>query len=152
MQYRTPLIALLVLLTASLALACGSGDGGNDTGAAQRASLDGDTLTVSRSGNGVSGAFETDGVFDVRVVGDNITTDNSRLIVFRLTPEGDGFRTSIVTGSGPKALAEGVTQRPGPVLDLTFDIGAGEYYVLLKTESVSAWTMTVKGVAGLPGG
>ena len=73
-----------------------------------------------------------------------------RLIVFQLTPQGNGFRTAIVTGSGPKALANGVTQRPGPLLDLTFDIGQGEYYVLLKTESASVWTMTVKGVSGLP--
>jgi hypothetical protein len=144
MRYRTPLIALLVLLTASLALACGSGDGGDD-------GLAGDTITVSRVGDSAVGSFLADGVFAVRVVGDGVTTDNTRLIVFRLTPAGNGFRTAIVTGSGPKALAQGVTQRPGPVLDLTFDLGQGEYYVLLKTESASTWTMTVQGVSGLPG-
>ena len=141
MPHKQALIILLVLLAASLAFAC-SDDGTPPDG------LVGDTLTVSRTGDGVSGAFVTDGVFDVRVVGDNVTVDNSRLIVFQLTPEENGFRTAIVTGSGPKALAEGVTQRPGPVLDLTFDIGQGEYYVLLKTESTSVWTMTVKGVSG----
>ncbi len=148
MRYRPPLITLLVLLAASLAFACS--DDGDDLGADPTlgASLEGDTLTVSRVGDGVSGAFVTDGVFDVRVVGNDVTVDNSHLIVFQLTPQGNGFRTAIVAGSGPKAVAEGVTQRPGPILDLTFDIGQGEYYVLLKTDSVSVWTMTVKGVSG----
>ena len=144
MRYQPPLIALLVILAASLAFAC-SGDGGT-----QPDGLVGDTLTVSRTGDGVSGAFVTDGVFDVRVVGDDVTVDNSRLIVYQLTSQENGFRTAIVAGSGPKAVAEGVTQRPGPVLDLTFDIGQGEYYVLLKTDSASVWTMTVKGVSGPP--
>ena len=139
MPHKQALITLLLLLTASLAFACSGGD------------VAADTITVSRTGDGVSGAFLTNGLFDVRVVGDDVTTDNSRLIVYQLTPQGTGFRTAIVTGSGPKAVAEGVTQRPGPVLDLTFDIGQGEYYVLLKTESESIWTMTVKGVSG-PGG
>ncbi|MCH7484515.1 MAG: hypothetical protein IIA90_05125 [Chloroflexi bacterium] len=146
MSRRTPLLTLLVLLTASLAFAC------SDDGGTQPLGLVGDTLTVSRTGDGISGSFVTDGVFDVRVVGDDVTVDNSRLIVFRLTPQGNGFRTAIVTGSGPKAVAEGVTQRPGPILDLTFDIGPGEYYVLLKTDSTNVWTMTVKGVSGPPGG
>ena len=54
-------------------------------------------------------------------------------------------------GQGLAASAGGVgAQRPGPVLDLTFDLGQGEYYVLLKTESESLWTMTVKGVSGVP--
>ncbi len=150
MPHKQALLAFLVLLAASLALACSDDGGSNDPTATPRAGISGDTLTVSRAGNGVSGAFITDGAFDVLVVGDDVTVDNSRLVIFRLTPEGNGFRTAIVTGSGPKALAEGVTQRPGQLLDLTFDIGAGEYYVLLKTESASAWTMTVKGVSGTP--
>jgi hypothetical protein len=147
MRYRPPLITLLLLLTASLAFAC-SDDAGDDPNATQPDGLVGDTLTVSRTGDGVSGAFVTDGVFDVRVVGDDVTVDNSRLFVFQLTPQENGSRTAIVTGSGPKAVAEGVTQRPGPLLDLTFDIGQGEYYVLLKTDSESVWTMTIKGVSG----
>ena len=142
MPYRTPLITLLLLLTALLAFAC-SDD-------APQLGLVGDTITISSTGDGISGSFVTDGVFDVRVVGDNVTVDNSRLIVYQLTQEEDGFRTAIVTGSGPKALAEGVTQRPGSILDLTFNIGQGEYYVLLKTDSANVWTMTVTGVAGLP--
>ncbi len=141
MRYQPPLIALLVLLAASLAFAC-SDD------ATQPDGLVGDTLTISHVGDGVSGAFVTDGVFDVRVVGNDVTVENSRLIVFQLTSQGNGSRTAIVAGSGPKAAAEGVTQRPGPILDLTFDIGQGEYYVLLKTDSESVWTMTVKGVSG----
>jgi len=150
MPHKQALLALLVLLAASLALACS--DDGDDGGASPTmgTSIEGDTLTAVRVGDGISTVFLTDGVFDVRVVGDDVTVDNTRLIVFQLTPEGDGFRTAIVTGSGPKALAEGVTQRPGQILDLTFDIGAGEYYVLLKTESASVWTMTVKGVSGTP--
>ena len=150
MRYRTPLLSLLVLLPASLAFACTSS--GDDEGAnpTQGASLEGDTITVSSTGDGIIGSFVTDGVFGVRVVGNDVTVDNSRLIVYQLTPQGNGFRTSIVTGSGPKAIAEGVTQRPGPILDLTFDIGQGEYYVLLKTDSDSVWTMTVTGVSGLP--
>lgn len=138
MRYQPPLITLLVLLAVSLAFACGSGGD------------DGDTITVSSVGDGFSGAFVTDVAFDVRVVGDNVTVDNSRLIVYQLTPHENGFRTAIVTGSGPKAVAEGVTQRPGPILDLTFDIGQGEYYVLLKTDSTNVWTMTVKGVFSPP--
>ncbi len=150
MPYRTPLLALLLLLALSLALACNSegDDGGADP--TRGASLEGDTLTAIGVGDGISGGFVTDGVFDVRVVGNDVTVDNSRLIVYQLTQEEDGFRTAIVTGSGPKAVAEGVTQRPGPLLDLTFDIGQGEYYVLLKTDSTSPWTMTVKGISGLP--
>ncbi len=150
MQYRPPLITLLLLLAASLAFACSDTTPGPSPTPALGATIEGDTLTAIRVGDDVSGAFLTDGLFDVRVVGDDVTTDNSRLVVFRLTADGSGFRTAIVTGSGPKALAEGVTQRPGPILDLTFDIGQGEYYVLLKTESPSVWTMTVKGVSGTP--
>ena len=150
MRYRTPLLALLLLLASLLAFACTSS--GDDEGAdpTQGASLEGDTLTAIGVGDGLSGAFVTDGVFDVRVVGNDVTVDNSRLIVYQLTQEEDGFRTAIVTGSGPKAVAEGVTQRPGQILDLTFAIGQGEYYVLLKTDSTSVWTMTVIGVSGLP--
>ena len=149
MRYRTPLLILPVLVAASFALACTS-DSADDPGASEAASLVGDTLTVSRSGNGVSGAFITDGVFDVRVGGGGVTVDNSRLIVYKLTPQDGGYHTAIVTGSGPKAVAEGVTQRPGSLLDLTFAIGPGEYYVLLKTETTDVWTMTVTGVAGVP--
>lgn len=153
MRYSPPLIALLVLAAASLAFACGSEDGGGGPTPVPTcgASLSGGTLTATCAGDGVSGAFVTDGTFDVRVVGDNITVENARLVVFQLTPLGNGFRTAIVTGSGPKAVAEGVTQRPGPLLDMTFDIGQGEYYVLLKTESPSFWTMTVTGVSGVAG-
>ena len=111
---------------------------------------DHDRFDIRCSGRSVSGAFLTDGVFDVRVTGDDVTVDNSRLIVYQSTPQENGFRTAIVTGSGPKAVAEGVTQRPGSILDLTFNIGQGEYYVLLKTDSTSVWTMTVTGVSGLP--
>ncbi len=149
MPYRKPLLALLVLLTASLALACTSGDD-SDANPTQGASLEGDVLTSIGVGDGVSGAFLTEGVFDVRVDGDDVTIDNSRLIVYQLTPIEEGYQTAIVTGSGPKAVAEGVTQRPGPILDMTFAIGEGEYYVLLKTDSPNTWTMTVTGVAGAP--
>ena len=150
MPYRTPLLALLILLASLSALACSSGGDDGEADPTQGASIDGDTLTSIGSGDGVSGGFLTDGVFDVRVVGDDVTVDNSRLIVYQLTPQENGFRTAIVTGSGPKAVAEGVTQRPGSILDLTFNIGQGEYYVLLKTDSTSVWTMTVTGVSGLP--
>jgi len=155
MPHKQALIALLVLLTASLALACsddGSGNNGGDPtlGPTLGAIIEGDTLTAIRVADGASGEFVTDGVFDVRVVGDDVTVDNSHLTVYQLTPEGDGFRTSIVAGSGPGALAEGVTQRPGQLLDFTFDLGQGEYYVLLNTDSLSVWTMTVTGVSGVP--
>ena len=154
MPHKQAFIALLVFVVTFVALACGSGGPDTTPGPsptpALGAILEGDTLTAIRVGDDVSGAFLTDGVFDVRVVGDDVKTDNSRLIVYQLTPQGSGFRTAIVTGSGPKALAEGVTQRPGPILDLTFDLGQGQYYVLLKTASTSIWTMTVKGVSGVP--
>ena len=123
MPHKQVLAALLVLLAAFVAFACSSDGDNGGASPTLGARLEGDTLTTIRVGDGNSNSFLTDGVFDVRVVGDDVTVDNSRLIVFRLTPEGDGFRTAIVTGSGPKALAEGVTQRPGQILDLTFDIG-----------------------------
>lgn len=150
MPHKQAFIPLLVFVATFVALACGSTTPGPSPTPALGASIEGDTLTAIRVGDGISNVFLTEGVFDVRVVGNDVTVDNSRLIVFQLTSEGNGFRTAIVTGSGPKAIAEGVTQRPGPILDLTFDIGQGEYYVLLKTESTSVWTMTVKGVSGTP--
>ncbi|HEY5640886.1 MAG TPA: hypothetical protein VIW01_12650 [Dehalococcoidia bacterium] len=150
MSHKQALATLLVLLAASLAFACGSEDGGDDPDRTQAPGLSGDTLTVLRVGDSAVGSFLTDGPWDVRVVGNGVTVANSRLIVFRLVPEGNGFRTAILTGSGPKATLEGVTQRPGEILDMTFDIDAGEYYVLLKTDSPNEWTMTVEGIAGVP--
>ncbi len=146
MRYKQALIASFVLIATSLAFACSGSDGG-DPNPTEGASIEGDTITAIRTGNGVSGSFRADGPFDVRVVGNDVTVDNSQLIVFEVQRGGEGSRTAIVAGSGPKAAREGVTQRPGEILDLTFDIGPGEYYVLLKTESASLWTMTVEGVA-----
>jgi hypothetical protein len=145
MRQTTLLLALPVLALVLLAAACGD-DGGSGTG------LNNGTLTVTRQGNAVSGLFTVSGAFDVRVTGNNVTPDNSRVIVYSVSPVGDGFRTKVVAGSGPKAQGEGITQRPGPVLDLTFDLGPGDYYVLVKTDPANQWTITVTNVVSLPAG
>jgi hypothetical protein len=148
---RTCLPLLAALLALTLFAACGGDDTGGPTGAPQGGLVDG-TLTVTRQGNAVSGLFTVEGPFDVRVSGDNVTTANSRIILYNITPSGNGFRTKIVAGSGPKAQGEGITQRPGEILDLTFDLGPGDYYVLVKTDPANQWTITISNVAGLPAG
>jgi hypothetical protein len=148
MRYKTPLLALLVVIAALSAYACSSGD---DDGSSPTlfAQFDGNIFTVKRTGNAISGAFLVSGAFDVVVTSDSVTSDNSRLYVYEIVQEGGGFRTKKVAGSGPKAVAEHTVQRPGPILDLTFDLGPGEYYVHVDTAPENGWTMTVTGVSSV---
>jgi hypothetical protein len=150
MRTRLPLLAALLAL-ALIAIACGDDGAGGPTATPAGGLVDG-VLTVTRQGNAVSGLFTVEGPFDVRVSGDNVTTANSRIFLYNITPSGNGFRTKVVAGSGPKAQGEGITQRPGQTLDLTFDLGPGDYYVLVKTDPANQWTITVTNVAGLPAG
>ena len=150
MRTKAPLLAALLVLTA-LALACGGDDSGGGATTPAGGLSDG-TLTVTQQGNAISGLFTVEGPFDVRVDGAGVTTENSRIILYNIAPSGNGFRTKIVAGSGPKAAGEGITQRPGAVLDMTFDLGPGDYYVLVKTAPENQWTITVTNVTALPAG
>ncbi|MEX1194299.1 MAG: hypothetical protein WD904_00645 [Dehalococcoidia bacterium] len=142
--------ALLLLLAVLLFAACGSNDGTG--GDASQDGLVGDTLRVTRTGEGVSGAFLADGPFDVRIDGDNVTPDNSVIRIYKLTQIGMGYSVELLTRTAPKASIPGVQVRPGNILDVHFDIGPGEYYVLLETAQANEWTMIVTGVSGVPGG
>jgi len=143
-------IALLLILAAGLfTAACGSGDDGAGT---PRDGLSGNTLRKSETGEGVSGAFLVEGAFDVRIEGGVVTPDNSRLRVYRLTPEGAGYITKLVATTAPKASSDEIQIRPGSQIDVRFNLGPGEYYVLVDTAAENAWTMVVTGVSGVPQG
>lgn len=151
MRYATrPFAILLILAACLLAAACGSGDDGGSGNAPD--GLSGDTLRKTDTGEGVSGAFIVEGGFDVRVEGGVVTPDNGRLRVYKLTPEGAGYITKLVALTAPKASSDEIQIRPGSQIDVRFNLGPGEYYVLLDTEPANTWTMVVTGVAGVPEG
>jgi hypothetical protein len=148
-QFPRVLALLLLLAAGMLTAACGSNDGGDGT---PPDGLSGNTLRKSETGEGVSGAFLVEGAFDVRVEGGGVTPDNSRLRVYRLTPEGAGYITKLVATTAPKASSDEIQIRPGSQIDVRFNLGPGEYYVLVDTAPQNAWTMIVTGVSGVPQG
>jgi hypothetical protein len=149
MTHVPRLIAALLLLSLGLLAACGSGDDTPDT---PPDGLSGDTLRKTSAGHGVSGSFLVEGGFDVRIEGGVVNPDNGRLLVYRITPEGLGFLTRLVATTAPKASSDEIQIRPGSQIDVRFNLGPGEYYVLIDTAPQNNWTMIVTGISGVPSG
>lgn len=152
MKYAPRILTCLTLL-ALVALflgACGGGDDNPCSGLGD--GLHGDTLCRHGSGEGPTGIFAVNGGFDVQVIGGNIGSDNTTIRIYQQEGTETSLNTHLVGTTGPKAVVSGIQVRPGDKVDVHFDFGPGEFYLVIDTDATNSWTAIVSPVEGLPAG
>jgi hypothetical protein len=146
---RATLLLFAGLLMIFLA-ACGGG-GESHACAGRQDGLHGNLLCQKGSGDSAVGSFVVSGAYDVQVIGGNVGTENTVIRVYQLEQVGNAINTELVGTTGPKAIVEGVQVRPGEEVNVNFDFGPGEFYLVVSSPENTNWTAIVTPVDSVPG-
>ncbi|HUF52945.1 MAG TPA: hypothetical protein VMR52_04120 [Dehalococcoidia bacterium] len=146
------LTVLSALLLAALAMAACGGDGGESHACSGLDDgLHGTTLCQKGTGESAVGSFVVAGTYDVQVIGGNVGASNTTIRVYQLEEIGNALNAKLVGTTGPKAVVQGIQVRPGDDVNVNFDFGPGEFYLVVESDPNANWTAIVSPVDSVPG-
>ena len=144
-----PVLALL--LAALFSFACGDGGGESHACSGFEDGLHGNLLCQRGSGESAVGSFVVAGAYDVQIVGGNVGASNTTIRVYQLEEVGNALNAKFVGTTGPKAVVQGIQVRPGDDVNVNFNFGPGEFYLVVTSDPNASWTAIVSPVESVPG-
>jgi hypothetical protein len=147
-----PLAFLAALLIAALvSFACGDDGGDSHACSGMQDGLHGNLLCQRGNGESAVGSFVVSGSYDVQIVGGNVGASNTTIRVYQLEEVGNTLNAKLVGTTGPKAAVQGIQVRPGDDVNVNFNFGPGEFYLVVTSDPNAQWTAIVSPVDSVPG-